>query len=210
MNLKTFGSALALATAIVAAPAQAAVLFQDNFDTDHPLTVTNVASLNNWTISGGSVDYLLAYPGLSCVAGGCLDMDGSTGNAGRITSIATYNFLAGVTYSLEAQVSGNQRNVGTDSITFGFFDTGTMMDAASATWSNILPSDPFTPRTVSFIPGSAGTYRLFIEGGGGDNIGVILDNVVFRDDRTAVPEPATLLLSGLALLAAGATRRRRG
>jgi hypothetical protein len=211
MNFKSFSSAIALAAAFVAAPATAAILFQDNFDSDHVSSVLDVASLNNWTISNGTVDYIRSGGfGITCFGGtgGCLDMDGSTNNAGRITSIATYNFLAGVTYTLEAQVSGNQRGGPTDSISLGFFDTVAVADAASATYGGIASADPFAPRTIGFTPGSAGTYRLFIEGVGGDNVGVILDNVLLRDDRTAVPEPATLLLSGLALLAAGAARRR--
>lgn len=208
MNFKTVTSAIALVAACVAAPTHAAILFQDNFNADYASSQLNVASLNNWTISGGTVDYLKAYPGISCVTGGCLDMDGSTGDAGRITSIATFGFLAGVSYTLEAQVSGNQRNTSTDSVIFGFFDTlNPGSPVAIATFGGIAGSQF---ETYSFTIGTQpGTYGIFIEGIGGDNVGVILDNVVLRDDRAAVPEPATVLLLAVALLAAGTTRRRR-
>jgi hypothetical protein len=76
--------------------------------------------------------------------------------------------------------------------------------------SPLAPNAPFATYGGSLLGQNfTGNWRLFIEGVGGDNIGAILDNVVLRDNRTAtVPEPATLLLPGLALLAAGAVRRR--
>ena len=72
----------------------------------------NFNGLINWTVSGGTIDYIRSGGfGIACVGGtgGCLDMDGSTGNAGRITSRQLFTFDSGVQYFIELMLSGNQR-----------------------------------------------------------------------------------------------------
>lgn len=201
-----FGAGLA-----ASAPGHAALLFQDSFDTDSATSVLNFAGLTNWTVSGGTIDYIRNGGfGISCVggSGGCLDMDGSTGDAGRITSTATFNLTAGTLYTLSAQMSGNQRFSGSDQVSFGLIDTATNTTFAFATVTSIA-TDPFSARNFGVISGSSRTVRLYFEGLGGDNLGMILDNVTFSDDTTAgVAEPGTLLLVGLGLLGAALRRRR--
>lgn len=204
-------ASLAFATA-----AHAAILLSDNFENDHPATVTNVGSLTNWTISNGTVDYLKNYPGISCFGGsnGCLDMDGSTNDAGRITSSATFLIQSNVWYTLTAQVSGSQRS-GLDSLALGVLDE----DDGGAVWmaaatGNIAAATSFNPVELKFMNlGAPFNARIYFEGVGGDNVGVILDNVVFSDDSSTpgqgVSAPAPLLLAGAGLLAAGLVGRLR-
>lgn len=204
-----FGAAMTLAST-----SQATVLFQDNFDSDSASTTLNFNSLGNWTVSDGTIDYIRSGDyGISCVSGtgGCIDMDGSTSNAGRITSVATYSLTGGVVYSFIGQVSGNQRGGSSDSITFGFIDAVTSADIVSGSTSGIASGSAYSTTGFSFVSATDRIVRLYIEAAGGDNIGPILDNVAFSDDRTgAVSEPGTVLLAGLGLLAAAALRRRAG
>lgn len=196
--------------ACVTGPAAASLLFSDDFDSDASSTILNFNNLINWTVSNGTVDYIRQGGfSLGCVggAGGCIDMDGSTNDAGRLVSRASFSVVAGTTYRMTISVSGNQRGGASDSISWGLTD-GTI-DAPAAGNGGILPSDPYLPRTLTFS-GVSGTYRLFVESSGNDNIGPLLDNVVFESltpDGT-VPEPATLLLVGGALLGLVAGRRR--
>lgn len=61
---------------------QAAVVFSDDFDASvSGLTVVPTG----WTVSDGTVDVV---SGGFCVAGQCVDLDGSTGNAGDRTGYA--------------------------------------------------------------------------------------------------------------------------
>ncbi|MBX3636030.1 MAG: PEP-CTERM sorting domain-containing protein [Rubrivivax sp.] len=212
MSFKIVTAAAAVVAALFAAPAQAGIIFSDNFDADNASSALNFNNLINWTVSGGTIDYIRSGGfGISCVGGtgGCLDMDGSTGSAGRITSRQLFDFDDGVLYFFDLALSGNQRGGASDTVNFGL-----IRESDGALFGGVIgpiaPGAPFSGYSGGFdgvnVPGS---WRLFIEGVGGDNIGAILDNVVLRDNRTAtVPEPATLLLSGLALLAVGAVRRR--
>ncbi len=212
MSFKAATAAAAVAAALLAAPAQAGIIFPDNFDADSASSVLNFNGLINWTVSGGTIDYIRSGGfGISCVGGtgGCLDMDGSTRDAGRITTRQVFDFDDGVEYTFELMLSGNQRGGASDTVTYGLISVDTGFESTLSA-GPLAPSAPFATFSGSLLGQNfTGNWRFFIEGAGGDNIGAILDNVVLRDNRTAnVPEPATLLLSGLALLAAGAVRRR--
>ncbi|MCW5611393.1 MAG: PEP-CTERM sorting domain-containing protein [Rubrivivax sp.] len=213
MSFKSVTAAASLLAALAAAPAQAGVIFSDNFDADSAASVLNFNGLINWTVGDGTIDYIRSGGfGISCVGGtgGCLDMDGSTGNAGRITTRQVFDFDDGVEYTFEMMLSGNQRGGASDTVTYGLISVDTGFESTLSA-GPLAPNAPFATFGGSLLGQNfAGNWRFFIEGAGGDNIGAILDNVVLRDNRSAnVPEPATLLLSGLALLAAGVVRRRR-
>lgn len=199
------------ALGFVCGSASAAVtLFQDNFDTDNGSTVLNFNAFNNWTVSDGTVDYIRSGGfGITCFggSGGCVDLDGSTTNGGRMTSNSNFNLIASETYRIAVQVSGNQRTGPSDLLTVG------MLGAVSFGSAPFLAGDPFQEFAGTF-GGLAGAFPLFIETTSNDNIGVIIDNVTLTCltcGGGTVPEPGSLALVGLAIVtaAAGVARKRR-
>ena len=97
---KLFSAALIVATCV---SANASVLFSDNFDSEVPDDLvnlgsdTNYNSFTNWTVSDGSVDLVGQGDwGLQCAGGvgKCVDLDGSTNDAGILSSNA-FDLLVG-------------------------------------------------------------------------------------------------------------------
>lgn len=226
-GIKFLGAA-ALA-AFLAQPAQATVLFSDNFDGEGApgSSVLNYTGFANWTVTG-NVDLVSnGFGGVSCDggAGKCVDLDGSPG-PGRMDSISIA-FVAGQTVTITIAVSGNQRGGNSDDIdlTVSF---GAAVDVTDWTFFNgssqgplaglvaygsgfTLPSNsPWTIYTSTFLPTMAGSFSLILRTESADNIGPVLDNVlVTQGEREQVSEPATLALLGAGLLGLAAVRRRR-
>lgn len=220
MKIKNLVSGLLFATcAALSVPGHAVMLFSDNFDGEAPSSSdTNYTGLINWSVSNGTVDFIRqGNPwGISCFGGtgGCLDMDGSNGDAGRITSLATFNLSGGVFYHIKAEISGNQRFGGPDEIVFGLADQDGVPTAYWTSSGPVAWDSPFGSYSLGFTLASDMTSRLFFYGIGGDNIGVILDNVMFCEGphetcHGTVPEPATLALFGLGLTGFAFARRRK-
>lgn len=190
-----------IAAAAFAAPASAAVIFSDDFNGENGGTGvlnygTSTGSFANWTVTQGSVDligngYFDFYPG----NGLYVDMDGSTGQSGGITTNATFG--AG-SYLLTFDLGGSTR--GETNTVIVQFDGNTI---GSFTLNS---GDPLTAESISFSSATGGKLA-FIQTNPGDNMGLILDNVQLS--TAAVPEPMTLSLFGAGLAAISLRRRKK-
>jgi len=189
------------------AVASAAVAFLAISSTTNAATVTSLSdnfnsesqglnynSFANWDVSNGTVD--LIGPGFFPLCGGsnCVDLDGSTGNAGDLTTKDAFSIGK---YELTFRIAGSQRGQNADGVTVTFGDMNESFKKAS--------TDPFELITRIVMLSSADF--LAFSHAGGDNIGILLDDVTI----TAVPLPAALPLygAGLGLLGYVGWRRKR-
>lgn len=201
MNFKKIGLGLAVTAAITTGialtekPAEAISLFSDNFDTENGGSgALNFNGFSKWDVTDGTVDLIPAggqfdfYPG----NGLYIDLDGSTGNAGILTTKTT--FAAG-TYNLSFKLGGNARGSAADAVTVNL-GLGNFSEVFT-----LNSGDPLTTFVRTITLTSAG--KLSFSNAGGDNIGAILDDV----NLTTIPTPA--LLPGLIGMGLAAMRKRR-
>lgn len=189
-------------------PAQAIVLLDDNFDGE-TATILNYNAFANWDVVNGTVDTIGgSFGGVACAGGVgvCIDMDGSTGDAGDLVSKAMFYLAAGETITLSFDYSGNQRNSIPDTMTVSL---GSFF---SETFSNVPGFQGFQTVTRSFGSGAGGTANLVFSHEGGDNVGIILDNVKLESNSDAVipaPAPVVLMASAVGLAIWRARRARK-
>lgn len=192
MKLHSIAGAAALL--LLAASSQAAVVFTDGFD-------ASVSGLNvvptGWTVTDGTVDVV---SGGFCQSGLCVDLDGSTGDAGVLSR--SFDLTGGVAYTLSFDISGNKRG--------GIDDVVVLFGSASRTFEDLAAATPYATATLDFTPGASGSFAISFANAGGDNIGALLDNVSISSAVAApIPEPETYALMLLGLGAIGAAARRR-
>jgi hypothetical protein len=224
---------LSLLVLVHAAPVSGAVVFTDGFDAENGgLSQLNYNAFANWTVSAGSgtVDLIRSGDfGISCFGGtgSCVDLDGSSSNAGILTS-TNIAFSSGDLVEISFRLSGNQRNASADQVGVQF-NFGQLTDVLSLTKTGdfglfgpsnfsgisgasdnlaVLGNDPFGVYNLSFTSLTTGFLFLTFANAFGDNVGAILDAVTVSAGPQAVPEPSTwaLLIASLAL--AGFAMRR--
>ena len=203
--MKTLSLLSLLAAGWLSISASADVIFEDNFDSEAApgASILDYNSFGQWTVSEGTVDLISSGGfGISCAGGSgkCVDLDGSNNNAGVLTS-SLLNLTAG-NYALSFDISGNQRNGSSDSLLV------TLSGFVNEVFE-LAGGDPWTSITRYFTLDAANSAAIAFSLSGGDNVGIILDNVVLQSiERVEVPEPSSFMLLMLGLLGLVLARRK--
>lgn len=194
LTLLTFSLALGSATA------SAASFFADDFEASMPALDAAPAG---WTVTDGTTD--IVGPGLDaflCAGSGtCVDLDGSTGDAGILQR--SFTLRAGAHYVLGFDLAGNRRLSGTETghVTFG----SARLDYALAD-----TQVDYRRFTLAWSPLTDGVYAVTFANDGGDLGGAILDNVhIEAHGGAAVDAPASITLLALGVLSLACVRRRK-
>jgi hypothetical protein len=205
--IKTFFAAALLSTALFA-PAQAATVFFDDFESN-TLGTPNVNGTQNvagWSVASGTVDVIGTGFYQWYGTGRYLDMNGSSGTPGRIERTIG-GLVAGRSYTLSFNYGYNQNSGSNEQLSFGIANLAGALNPAD--FALVVGS---TPGLASYsFKASAASHDLFFADTGAtwwDNGGPILDNVQVDLAPIPLPAAAPLLVAALGGLALFRRRRR--
>ena len=197
---KGFVTLVALTLALGDTVASAASFFADDFETSTPALDAAPAG---WTVTEGTID--IAGPGLDaflCAGSGtCVDLDGSSGDAGILQR--SFTLQGGAHYVLGFDLAGNRRMSGTETghVSFGDARLDYTLEDAQVDYRRF---------TLAWSPLVDGVYAVRFANDGGDLGGAILDNVgIEAHGVAAVDAPASLTLIALALAGLRPRRHRQ-
>ncbi len=179
----------------LALPSFAGVILSDNFEGNgYALNTTP----SGWTVTNGTVDVIGPgyFSGLCANGTKCIDMDGSTHNAGDLSR--SFSTIQGATYELTWDMNGNRRGYGPDSM---------VVSVGSASQLYTLASNgALATYMLSWVAPTTGTASIMFSHQGGDNVGILLDNVQLTETAAVAsvdtPEPGSiaLMISGAVAL----------
>jgi hypothetical protein len=202
-KLMMFSSIFILLFVCAGSTSRAALIFSDNFDSYTPGIPWLTWAGTNWSVSDGSVDLIGEGTSWNLIPGHGLyvDMDGSTNDAGKITSILIS--MNPGDYILSYDVAGNQRDGGDDSVIVQV-GGGSLVDTTTTAGQNA----PFTTISIPFTIGTAIAASISFDGVGSDNVGLLLDNVAINSVENIIPAPGAILLGSIGISLVGLLRRR--
>lgn len=192
-------AALACAAALAAAPALAVTALNDDFSGYGASTALNAPDSlfgGVWRTVGGTVDFLAQGSSFGYLCNGdaaCVDLDGSTGNAGRFE---TASLFAAGRYAFTFELYGSGRGT-TEQVAISLGDFSVTKTLASA--DTLILS--------GFATVGAGGARLAFEALSNDNIGVVLTSASVAP--VPLPAAAPMLIAALSLVGALRLRRRQ-
>lgn len=178
--------------------AKSATLLSDNFDTENSGNGSlSFTGFTNWDVTLGTVDLIPVGPNFDFFPGNGLyvDLDGSSRDAGILSSKTTFNFDEGTVYNLQFALGGSTRG-----------DSNSVTVSLGSLFSEVftLPSNAgLNVITRTFTALASSTGKLSFANAGGDNIGLILDNVNLTSSPRPVPVPSAIfgvILAGSSLL----------
>ncbi|MBN2475902.1 MAG: hypothetical protein JXB62_14920 [Pirellulales bacterium] len=207
---RSIATAIACIVLLGAGELQGAI-FSDNFNGENGGAYQlNYTGFANWTVTAGTVDLIGEGSPWNWFTGYGLyvDMDGSTSAPGTMLSINLD--LDPGQYVLSYELAGSQRpGHPAQNWVEATVETGPTLRTVS-----LAPNAPFAVYEDCFTLAAPTTVQIrFSASGVGDNVGMLLDNVMVdnvKDD--VIPEPASVAiwsLIGLSWIGFGAWRRRR-
>jgi hypothetical protein len=196
MLSRSFAFFIVASAALIQVSPADVVLLDDTFNSEHGgIGQGEYNSFVNWNVRDGTVDLIdgkfLNSPSHSLI----VDLDGTTNQAALLESRQAFALTPGL-YRLQFDLAGTQR---------GQTDTATVALGSLFTESFTLPSDaPFETITRDIIVSSPSSAMLSFHNQGGDNIGLLLDNVQLVE----IPEPGSISLMILVTASAWPRSRR--
>jgi hypothetical protein len=161
-------------------------------------------SIGNFTVIAGNVDLLTTsgpYTAGLCSVAPCIDLDGTPGQ-GAIQGVV--NFATPGVYTISYYLFNAQRGA-TASTTVSF---GGLIPTVTYTDNAVVNGTPNGLVTQTFNVGAGGNYNLTFTSNNGDYYGDLVADVTVSS-VSAIPEPSTMLLFSLPLLAFGSKAFRR-